>query len=181
MLVRLEMDACLPPDPDPHDLGDLTSQLNALDVSSSSTSSKDRICPPGLNIICSHNRSVVDYERTIEIVSHSRKFRSSFGWAEIYPQLLLSQTRNLFLGLHDFGRFSQVERHTLEELTESDIGEELQGDLRRLAKTLRLILKLVGEQGEGESLVLVSQDGKLSLKQREGERRVLPNEYMNLF
>ncbi|KAH7090042.1 hypothetical protein BKA62DRAFT_109705 [Auriculariales sp. MPI-PUGE-AT-0066] len=182
MLVRFELDACLRADPS--DADTLASELDSLTVSDDTNDNPDEIPvphPAGLTIVPGSNASMVPASRTIELVTVTRKFAHNINWVENYPQVLLSQTHHHFLGLHDFGRFTEVKRRTLEDMQNGVIGEEVEGDLKRLGKILVKILEVVRERDERELLSLVCQNGALSLRKRDDGRQAVPPEYVSFF
>lgn len=199
LLIRYEVDACHPeekPQKKAADLTDLLAGLDRVRISATTTAggatetaTTGATGPPpaapkppavaGVEIVPSG--TLVAQSRTIELVTCSRKFINTFSWGENYPQLFLSQTAHHFLGLHDFGTFSKIEKRTLESLAKGRVGEEQQGDLKKLGKILRTIYDRVVEKGDGVSLSLVCVGGTLSLRSRTDKKRALPMEVLEMF
>jgi hypothetical protein len=50
----------------------------------------------------------VPQESLVEITSRSAYFVDQLDWNELYPQLVLSQTPNLRLGVHERGTFTEI-------------------------------------------------------------------------
>lgn len=201
LLVRFELDACLPEERKAAKSTDLTELLARLDrVGVSSTTpathnpekakneaqapvtlaaSTQRVLAEHVDVVASG--TLVEQSRTVELTTCSKKFIKTFSWAENYPQLFLSQTANHYLGLHDFGKFSSIEKRSLASLSAGRIGEEQQGDLKRLGKVLHRIYDRVVEEGPGTLLSLVCVKGVLTLRKRTNGKRALPEELTSLF
>ncbi|KIJ67775.1 hypothetical protein HYDPIDRAFT_107268 [Hydnomerulius pinastri MD-312] len=63
---------------------------------------------PGLDVKLASPRSLIPQSNLIEI--KTRSYKKDFNWTDIYPQLFLSQTAYLYVGFHDRGNFSPVEK-----------------------------------------------------------------------
>ena len=127
MVVRFEVDACLPsvtPNrraspvtqfSNPDDLIDALASLNittntpatpAVALASSSTASFEG--SPPLRIIRAGAAQL--QESIIELTTRSENYIQNLDWAEVFPQLYLSQTPHLYVGVHSVGRFFDVRK-----------------------------------------------------------------------
>ncbi|KAF9046287.1 hypothetical protein BJ165DRAFT_1527400 [Panaeolus papilionaceus] len=155
MVVRFEVNACIPEDyiqkgvGDP--LDDLTTRLERVEI--------NRILPifdniGPLNII---RGGKFPEEAAIEITTRSAHnlARNSFDWREAYPQLFLSQTKHHFLAIHDRGHFAKLEKRTLESKEFKSVEKDVQNDLKRLHSVLQTIQGKVQDWGTATKLSLV--------------------------
>ncbi|KAI0775565.1 hypothetical protein BD413DRAFT_278470 [Trametes elegans] len=172
LVVRFEVDACTaqPTPPirttarksastsnDASNVDDLADALTGLGVTSS-TSNNDAP-PEAISVI--HAGSQVPQDAVVELVTRSQLYVKQFDWNEQYPQLLLSYTPHLFLGVHNRGKFDRVKKHTLgdTELRHVEKDEHLQRTFRQLITILRTIQDLVKEHGQDKNLTLLCNDG----------------------
>ena len=115
MIVRFEVDSCLPPDttdtkhsakkapvPAVDDLADALGSINL----SSSTASESTSSPAAINILRAGTQ--VPQDTLLEVASRSAYFVNQLDWNELYPQLALSQTPGLRLGVHERGKFTEL-------------------------------------------------------------------------
>jgi len=115
MIVRFEVDSCLPPDttdtkhsakkapvPAVDDLADALGSINL----SSSAASESTSSPAAINIL--HAGTQVPQDTLLEVASRSAYFVNQLDWNELYPQLALSQTPGLRLGVHERGKFTEL-------------------------------------------------------------------------
>ena len=190
LLVRYELDACLP-DAVPHASAGGQASIAALTAALGSTK---------LTAPTSSKSSLVSVEKggklaaqsgTMELKTRSRttydkirrtRVTNTFDWTEVYLQLVLSQTQHLALGWHDRGTFNTIERKTLQELEQGPVGRGHQNNLHKLGEVLERICELVKARGEGERLSLVCEAGTLTLR-RHTDRPdgALPVEMLQLF
>ena len=114
MVVQFGVDACLPsPDSgalaktstDDSDLVDAPSNVNIQQTSTSATSS-------GIHIVRAGTQ--VPQDALVEVLSRSVYYLDQLDWNELYPQLVLSQTPALRLGVHDRGEFTELREWQLE-------------------------------------------------------------------
>ena len=117
MIVRFGVDACLPsPDssatttsidePDPADvLSDARIQQPSIPTSTSTTS-------PAINIVRAGTQ--VPQDALVEMTSRSKFYLNQVDWNELYPQLALSQTPSLRMGLHERGEFTELREWQLD-------------------------------------------------------------------
>ena len=203
MIVRFGVDACLPsPDsnattmsidnPDPADvLSDVSIQQPSISTSTSTTS-------PAINIVRAGTQ--VPQDALVEMTSRSKFYLNQVDWNELYPQLALSQTPSLRMGLHERGEFTelrewQLDGHdaqvdagmvgrrqscTQKGVDVTDLSLQRQGtavQIVRLAKVLQDVQKLAMARGPGPagSFSLVCENGKLRVyaRKRDGDGKTL--------
>ncbi|TFY75224.1 hypothetical protein EWM64_g8788 [Hericium alpestre] len=162
MIVRFEVDAFLPSDEAVQSSGksattldSLTDSLSTLQVTTESAS------PPGLQII--RAGSEVPHRSVIELKTSSKKH---IRWSDIFPQLYLSQTPWFYVGFHEKGTFTEVQKSNMLEMKEQR--KDLEGRLRQLGQTLEMIQELAIAHGTKKCLSLVCQSGVLTVYERVG-------------
>ncbi|KAI0775564.1 hypothetical protein BD413DRAFT_611082 [Trametes elegans] len=180
LVVRCEVDACtadsLPPltrteaatapkstdisGDHKSDVDDLVDAIADVGISSPPTTG-DSATPGTVSVI--RAGSQVPQDSIVELVTRARLYVSQFDWNEQYPQLLLSYTPHLFLGVHTRGMFDRVKKLTLgdEELKNVESNEHLQRTFRQLVSVLRTIQDLVKEHGRQGRLTLICDDGAM--------------------
>lgn len=208
MIVRFEVDSCLPIDksdtkrsakekPVPA-VDDLADALGSISLSSSSTaaseSTSSSLSPAAINIL--RAGSQVPQDALLEVASRSLHYVDQLDWNELYPQLALSQTPGLRLGVHDRGKFTELRE--LQVIGGADGDSESPGDggaaswppsltaqrretaaqVVRLARVLEDIQELAISRGPGPAgcFSLVCERGKLRVYGRKGARSCLPSE-----
>ena len=200
MVVRFEVDACLPtsasssvPKKTTASVDDLADALGGMAIkhrtptttktasfSSSSSSS------PVINIIRAGTQ--VPQEALVEVTSRSAYFIDQLDWNEIYPQLALSQTPALHMGVHERGVFTRLHEWQLDGrprtgtrtgagataagATAPDISAQRQEtavQIVRLAKLLEEVQELAIARGPGPagSFSLVCENGELRVYARK--------------
>ncbi|KAI0629810.1 hypothetical protein C8Q77DRAFT_1064917 [Trametes polyzona] len=198
MIVRFEVDACLPHSAlsmvstvatssgsngaAPGDVGSLTNAFANLGVSSPVPDTS-----PPTNLSRSSDIAVilagsqVPQGAIVELATRSKKI--SLDWNEQYPQLLLSYTPNFFLGVHDRGTFKRVRKLVLgsEELGTVERNVHIQRTLRRLVAVLRTIQDLVKEHGRAGKLSLVCQGRSLKVFERTSDAGCLSEDELERF
>ena len=205
MIVRFEVDACLATDTSKakpgtsntkrsakeapelaiDDLADALGNLNATSMPTSPTTASS--ISPALNIIRAGTE--VPQESLLEVKSRSKYFIDQLDWNELYPQLALSQTPGLRLGVHERGTFTELR----ECQVNNDDGEpaglpaqrrETAAQLVRLARVLEDVQELAIACGPGPagSFSLVCECGELRVYMRKGVRRsCLPQDVRTRF
>lgn len=180
MVVRFEVDACLPPTRsrksiDAATVDEVSSLLEAVNISSATSSTTQT--PYTLNIVTG------GYEaKSAAIMELTTRFEgraAQFDWTDKYLQLYLSQTPHYVLGLHNRGRFSDIQRRKLSEF--QDLEDKLQPDLKALRKVLDTMQQLVVEHGQRGRLTLVCKNGVLKVYERTSQDSSLPDQMMALF
>jgi len=200
MIVRFEVDACLPTDADTakvtktgtsntkrsakkepelavDDLADVLGNINLTSAPATPTTTSSS--SPALNIIRAGKQ--VPQEALLEVASRSKYFIDQLDWNELYPQLAISQTPGLRLGVHERGTFTEMR----EWQVDSDDGaggpppgladqkRETAAQLVRLARVLEDVQELAIARGPGPtgSFSLVCEGGELRVYGRKGVRR----------
>lgn len=192
MVVRFGVDACLPsPDSsaatksdDRDDLADALSSVNIQQTSASKTTSTT------IDIVRAGTQ--VPQDTLVEMVSRSVYYLDQLDWNELYPQLALSQTPMLRMGVHERGEFTELREWQLEGpggrvgagttrrwgtqmganvLDLSAQRRETAVQIVRLAKVLQDVQKLAIARGPGPagSFSLVCEDGKLRVYARRSD------------
>jgi hypothetical protein len=121
MIVRFEVDSCLPNDtmtdtkpsakeepalPAVDDLADALGSINLSSSAASESTSSSPSSPTAINII--HAGTQVPQDTLLEVASRSTYFVNQLDWNELYPQLALSRTPGLRLGVHERGKFTEL-------------------------------------------------------------------------
>ncbi|KAH7087978.1 hypothetical protein BKA62DRAFT_627461 [Auriculariales sp. MPI-PUGE-AT-0066] len=181
MLVRFELDACLP-DSGQSTIASSASQDTALEMSTLADAFNQLSYTPNgstsfttVGVEIATGGVLVDQSLTMELKTRSRttwdpvrraRVPNSIDWAESYLQLFLSQTQHHALGWHDRGTFTTIEHVTLAKLGERAEAKAQQANLRKLSVVLRQVVDAVKVQGDGKLLSLVCEDGVLTLRHR---------------
>lgn len=198
MIVRFEVDACTtqptPPVRAPArtnrrrtsndalpSVDSLADALGGLNVSTRPTPSQNAYSTPTIAVI--RAGSQIPQSSVVELVTRSQNFVDQFDWAEQYPQLLLSYTPHLFLGVHNRGTFDRVKKHVLgsAELRPVETDPKIQRAFRQLVTILRTIQDLVKSHGQRGRLTLLCQDGLLKVYQRTSNAGCLPEDELVRF
>jgi hypothetical protein len=206
MMVRFEVDACLPtetskattaktgtsdkkrdgrksPELALDELADALGNLNLRTSSPSTTTSPSAslsptpsLAAPALNIIRAGTQ--VPQESLIEVASRSKYFIDQLDWNELYPQLAISQTSELRIGVHDRGTFTEMREMQVDGASGGPPTLETQkrqtaAQLVRLARVLEDVQELAISRGPGPmgSFSLVCENGELRVYARKGMRR----------
>ena len=199
MVVRYEVDACLPSaspkkhasrasqSSNPDDLADALAGLNitsskpantlavALPLSPQASSAS----PPLLRIV--HAGAEQPQESIIELTTRSENYIHKLNWAEIFPQLYLSQTPHFYTGVHSAGRFFEVREQRLDGLEMVSQREKAETGLRKLGKVLKMIQEIVVKHGKAGRLSLVCEEGTLKVYEWVSVQSCLPAEVMRRF
>ena len=206
MIVRFEVDACLATDtktgtPDTRhsakdapelaidELADTLGNLNVTSTPTSPTTASS--ISPTLNIIRAGTE--VPQESLLELASRSKYFIDQLDWNELYPQLALSQTPGLRLGVHEGGTFTELRECQVDNDDGAGAGEpaglpeqrrETAAQLVRLAHVLEEVQELAITRGPGPagSFSLVCEGGELRVYGRKGVKRsCLPQDVRSRF
>jgi hypothetical protein len=199
MIVRFEVDACSSADastptatrsqtPNPKrsekktpagSVDELADALGGINLSTSATPPK-----PILNIVRAGTQ--IPQDSILELATRSKYYVDQLDWNEIYPQLALSQTPTLHLGVHERGTFIDLREwcvdgpgasagaSTAPDLTEQR--QETATQMVRLARVLEDVQELAIVRGPGPagSFSLVCEDGKLNVYGCNGVKSCLP-------
>ena len=187
MIVRFGVDACLPSQDasattTSTDVSDLADALSNVNIQQPSISASTSTTSPVVSIV--HAGAQIPQGALVEMVSCSVYFLDQLDWNKLYPQLALSQTPALRLGVHERGEFTELREWQLDEPTAQvgvgtrrrsgpqkgadvqDLSEqrtETAVQFVRLAKVLQDVQKLAIARGPGPAggFSLVCEDGKL--------------------
>ena len=182
LLVRYELDACLP-DALAHASAAGRTSIAALTATLGSTKTPLVTVERGGKLVAqSGTMELKTRSRTTYDEARNTRVTNSFEWTDVYLQLVLSQTQHLALGWHDRGTFKTIERKTLQELEQGPVGRGHHNNLHKLGEVLERICELVKARGEGGRLSLVCEAGTLTLR-RHTDRPdgALPVEMLQLF
>jgi hypothetical protein len=184
MVVRFEVDACLPParpaERKSVGIDELTSTLSGMNLSSTSTSvTSIDSGTPHLKIL--RGGSLVPQTHLIELTTLSERRRAAFEWSELFGQMLLSQTPLLFMGIHRSGLFDRIERRVLGTSDFADAERKAQENLKALRKALAAIQKVVVASGQRGRLSLVCRNGEMKVYSRSSSEECLPGAIMKRF
>ncbi|KZT22819.1 hypothetical protein NEOLEDRAFT_1097007 [Neolentinus lepideus HHB14362 ss-1] len=190
MVVRFEVDACLPPPSNrtasmptpvagPDDLAD---SLGGLNISSqaqarASEATSDR---SGINIIHAGSADIAQY-RIIELTTRSEKNVDTFDWVNQYPQLFLSETLHHYLGIHVGGRFTDIVKRKLHTPDMRDVEKDAKDSFGKLRRALQDIQDIVVESGERGRLTLLCEGGTLKVFVRQTTESCIPDEIIQRF
>ena len=174
MVVRFEVDACLPYDAAstrPSSNRPATGRVATKKKPSGSSSN-----PPDVKVIRAGS-SRVPQTHLLEIKTHSS---SSMNWSKTYPQLFLSQTPHVHHAFHKSGNFTSVKKFTLGQSNLADVDKGAQEGFKKLRKLLGDIRSLVFKHGATRiSLVCVGKT--LSVYQIPQGESCLPRDALALF
>ena len=195
MVVRFEVDAYLPSAssniPKTETVADLADALGGMTIkhhtsATTKTASSSSPSSPVINIIRAGTQ--VPQEALVELISRSAYFINQLDWNEIYPQLALSQTPALHMGVHERGLFTRLHEWQLDGqprtemrtgagatavgATAPDISaqrRETAVQIVRLAKLLEEVQVLAIARGPGPagSFSLVCENGELRVYARK--------------
>ncbi|KAN0139682.1 hypothetical protein V8E53_002344 [Lactarius tabidus] len=187
MIVRFGVDAYLP-SPDltaattTNDDSDLADALSNVNIQQSPISTSASTTSQAIDIV--HAGKQVPQDALVELISRSKYYLDQLDWNELYPQMALSQTPMLRLGVHERGEFTELREWqlggpgaqvdagvrrrsgTLKGADVLDLSvqrQETAVQVMRLAKVLEDVQKIAIARGPGPagSFSLVCEDGKL--------------------
>jgi hypothetical protein len=174
MVVRFEVDACLPlrssqshdhPGTDAASLPPSTPVIN-----------KPTLRFPHVAVIRAGTH--VPQSHLIELKTHSR---SGKDWTKTYPQLFLSQTPHVYYGNHRGGNFLEIKKFTLGAPHLEPIDRNAQVGFKKLKALLTTIQGVVRRYGTDRRISLVCQGRELRVYQRENSGSFLPKYALALF
>ncbi|KAH9831408.1 uncharacterized protein C8Q71DRAFT_715353 [Rhodofomes roseus] len=191
MVVRFEVDACLPTGTSASasrrqtastDVDSLSNMLSGLAVASGA--GKGPAVDKGastteLDII--RAGQPVPQSSLIEMTTRSRNNAMNYDWIEQYPQLFLSQTPHHYLAVHNRGKFEDITKRALGDAEMKRTEARLQGSFRKLRAALEAIQNLIVEHGERGRLSLVFRDGALQVFERKSQDSCLPEAMLSRF
>ena len=187
MVVRFEVDACLPTSTDSSvpktkmaSVDDLADALGGMNIKCPTpASTKTALSSSIIDIVRAGTQ--VPQEALVEVTSRrSANFLTQLDWNELYPQLVLSQTPALHRGVHERGVFTQVHEWQLDGVARARTGTTSPPDLSaqrrktgvqimRLARLLEDVQELAIARGPGAagSFSLVCENGELRVYARK--------------
>ncbi|KIM82257.1 hypothetical protein PILCRDRAFT_71145 [Piloderma croceum F 1598] len=184
MIVRFEVDAFIPPVASPVNDIDFP---NRLEVPEPSTTSP-LAAPSPLSLADQRNPltilqggAMVPQSSLIEVKSPSQKSATKRKWAEIYPQLYLSQTPWLYKAIHRDGQFYTVRKTQLGSSELADVAVKSKLRFQKLRLALQVIKNTIIESGAQGRLSLVLENRELVVFNRRSEASCLPKDIMALF
>ncbi|KAF9805023.1 hypothetical protein IEO21_09222 [Rhodonia placenta] len=177
MVVRFEVDACLPTECDTSstapssDVDGLTDMFSGMDVGEASTTE--------LDVISAGQQ--IPQDAIIEMSTRWKAGAGRFNWKESYPQLYLSQTPHHYLAMHDSGEFYEITKRRLDCAEMKEVDGKTQTKFRQLRQILGTIQELLIEHGQSTSLSLVYKNGELLVFKRSMQESLIPDELFTRF
>ncbi|KIK96154.1 hypothetical protein PAXRUDRAFT_139076 [Paxillus rubicundulus Ve08.2h10] len=168
VLLRFEVDACVATSASKDD--ELLAALSTLKIGSRGaalTTAPPSVTPSttsALSVNFTVPGTLTPQGNMIEI--KTRALKRQIDWAEVYPQLYLSQTAYLYIAKHDRGTFQPVQKIQLNGPTMTEHAEKAKASMRELKMLLGQILEVVRNEGKKVQLSLVCQGGRLTLYKR---------------
>jgi hypothetical protein len=112
----------------------------------------------------------------------TRAARRELDWAEVYPQLYLSQTAFLYIAKHERGSFNTLEKVELGAENMLPHTRRTEQGVAKLKVVLQDILDAVKGEDVGVGMSLVGKNGELVLyKRKEGTGKALGQEITSKF
>ena len=199
MVVWFEVDAYLPSPgsniPKTETVDNLADTLGDMAIASATAkTASSSSSPPVINVIRAGTQ--VPQEALVELNSRSAYYIKQLDWNELYPQLALSQTQALHMGVHDRGVFTQLHEWQFDgrppgttTTTAPDISaqcRETAVQIARLARLLEYVQDLAIARGPGPagSFSLVCENGELHVYARQkdaGTKSCLPPDVVARF
>jgi len=199
MVVRFEVDACIPSSPvkpsaraAPPSIDDLADSLagvklaqpslgprTTLEFELSGPSSPAKSTKTKLTVL--GGGSYVPQSSVVELTTRSITRQAEYDWKDSYPQLFFSQTPHHFLAVHQRGMFTIVNKRKLASPELEKAAREAQIGLKKLRRVLNVIKTMVIESGQRGRLSLVCVDGILKVYERVSQVSCLPDDYIEKF
>ena len=194
MVVRFEVDACLPlrstpshPKPDRSRNDSRRTKLTQpIKPTPSASARKGSTHPPTINkptlrfphLAVIRAGSRVPQSHLVELKTSSKSGRT---WSKAYPQLFLSQTPHIYYGTHKDGKFSEIEKYTLGEPHLEAVDQNAQVGFKKLRAVLMAIQELIRRYGTDGRISLVCKGKELRAYRRENTESCLPKYALALF
>jgi len=196
MVVRFEVDACLPfnqpgpkaavssrtdDDDDPDDalLGALSGLSIGTSSGSATLSSPSPLTSTDLKIFQAGVKA--PQSNMLELTTRSEISAANFDWNDAYPQLYFSQTPHHYLAVHRSGTFFSIAKRRIGENDLVAIESRAQPGFKKLRKVLGEIQTMVKKGGASGRISLVCKDGVLKVHKRSSEESCLPEGSLALF
>lgn len=181
MVVRFEVDACIPPPAkyprkSVSSIDDLADSLGAISIGHSTSRS-------GSNLTVMEGGTEVSHTAVVELTTRSQTNmrNNGFDWKEAYPQLFFSQTAHHFLAIHTRGRFLDIQKRKLSSEELQNVAKDAQVELKKVRKALDSIKEVVVGHGKKGRISLVCVQGKLKVYQRSSDESCLSESALSLF
>lgn len=196
MVVRFEVDACLPSHGSDHkiigklpveDSGDPEAALlGALSSLSIGTRTRSSAKPPqspltSTDLKIFRTGTQVPQSDLIEMTTRSEISAAQFDWGDAYPQLYFSQTPNHYLAVHRTGTFFKVTKRKIGKSDLVAIERREQPGFKKLRKILGEIQARVKRGGADGRISLVCKNGILKVHERTNKGSCLPEASLALF
>ncbi len=176
MVVRFEVDACLPHESKAD--GGIDALSDALSGISLSPETKIQgLGNPHQTLTVKRGGFLVPESAILELSTVSSKRVDTYDWAEKLPQLYISNTPQHFLGVHDRGQFLRTDK---QRTVNMEPGSLMQ-DLAKLKRVLEMIQEIVVDHGKKGRLTLVRDGSEIKVYARESVEACLPAAYMKKF
>jgi len=199
MVVRFEVDACLPPDqpkstvssraddddddddddPDEALLGAFSGLSIGTGSKSATLSSPSPLTSTDLKIF--RGGTQTPQSSLVELTTRSEISAANFDWNDAYPQLYLSQTPYHYLAVHRTGTFFSIAKRKIGEKDLVAIESRAQLGFKKLRKVLGEIQTRVKKAGASGRISLVCKDGVLKVHERNSKESCLPEDSLALF
>ncbi|KIY73435.1 hypothetical protein CYLTODRAFT_417105 [Cylindrobasidium torrendii FP15055 ss-10] len=177
MVVRFQVDACFPSSSTVDD------EVDALTERLANVRLREKTSVPlhdGRPLVIHHEGKVVPQSALIELTTFYTDSRRPFNWQRPYTQLSLTGTPNHILGLHHFGKFSKVEKRSVDEVKDLAPASSAQ-DFSRLESALQNIKDVVLTHGRDVRLSFVCEAGEMKVHRMSGRASCLPDSYLHRF
>jgi hypothetical protein len=154
LVIRFEVDACLP-------------DISPCAASAAANSGPEMPSTvSGVSLRKGGPGYFIPQESLVELKSKSARFIHEFEWSNATPQLFLSATPNLYIGLHTRGKFVDIHKHALASGALGPARRETAERCERLARALKDVRKFVVERAAEGPFSLVCRDGVLKIYRR---------------
>ena len=191
IVLRFEADAYDPSLCDDLDEDEVVDPLDTLTawVSSTSVSSHVSGDSEDINTQCDELRVIragreIPQKALVQLKSRNSYNAANLDWQRIYPQMVLSQMPLLYVGVHQKGRFFEVQKHQLDGDASvlQNARNEAQAGLKRLRKTLEEIHNVAMAHGNNARMSLVCMgDSTLQVMKRDSADCYLPTDVLQRF
>ncbi|KAI0033496.1 hypothetical protein K488DRAFT_36454, partial [Vararia minispora EC-137] len=182
ILARYEVDACLATPvrsttspSSSRDVGDVSDLLDSLTVNPSPPVSGMGLSSERFGIKIIKGGSKIPQSAIIELTTRSQNYIDQYDWEEALPQLYLSSTPHLYIGVHRRGTFIEIRKHDLNEDALIKKRREAAQSYKKLGRALEVIQGLVVEHGADGGLSLVCTQGVLRVYRRVEVSHSLPS------
>ncbi|KAJ8503210.1 hypothetical protein ONZ45_g11065 [Pleurotus djamor] len=178
MVVRCEVDAYLPhgTKTSVNELADSLAEVNIR----ASPRSEDATFVSGIAVYPSGSWSLPQ-SSIVEITTRSFWNYQNLNWSDVYPQIYLSQTPHLFIGLHHRGTFTRLVQENLGSPPMRRIYAAEQPKMKMLRWLLGDIQKRLRKHGPDAKISLVCRGGVLGVYERDSYDDCLPEEVLDYF